>query len=104
VASELLIFVSHLSVAFFRVILRIVLVTQFSPVLRDGSLLWCHIISSLCLSFRKWSGASRSLLNLCEFACWQPVCWGSRGYEITCCFLSLFNIVNVDSRRNYFRG
>jgi hypothetical protein len=63
VTSGLLIFVSHLIIVFFRVILRIVSVAQLSVVLHAGALLSCHNFRSLCLSYRKWSRPGSSLFS-----------------------------------------
>jgi hypothetical protein len=55
--------VSHLSNAFLRVILRIVLVTQFNTVLHVGSLVSCHNFRSFCLCCRRWSRPDSSLFS-----------------------------------------
>jgi hypothetical protein len=60
---EFLTFVSHLSIAFRRVILRIVLVTQLIAVLHAGPLVSCHNFRSLHLSYRRWSEPDSSLLR-----------------------------------------
>jgi hypothetical protein len=60
VTSQLPIFVSHRSRAFFRVIRPICFVTQLTAVLHAGSLVSCHIFRRLCLYFNYRSRLGRS--------------------------------------------
>jgi hypothetical protein len=60
VTSQLAIFVSHRSNAFFRVIRLICFVTQLIAVLHVGSLVSCHIFHSLWLYFNSRSRPGRS--------------------------------------------
>jgi hypothetical protein len=56
-------FFSHLSIAFSRINLWIVLVTQSSAVLHAGSLASCHNLRSLRLSCRKLSKPESALFR-----------------------------------------
>jgi hypothetical protein len=61
--SALLIFVSHLSSAFLRVIRLIAIETQLTTVLHAGFLISCHNFRNLCLCFNNRSKPGRSLLR-----------------------------------------